>query len=236
MTLALSILLTLGSSPLTANMYPRLEGTVVDKVLIWAHMVWHARRNTALRSSISNYGDKTFMYFLWDLCDALISVLVENHVASSAYIPQPRFYFRCFGYYCPGSHKKDVPNKNAWSYECFEIIWMFWNYYWSNCFISLPKNQIFLFVPWCPNHAECWRGSPIKEVSVGESKTCCGAFLYYCEWHRDRLTPRCNLTSAHLQTHGTSSALLLFRDAWPGARSLGRPQAAVSLWHWLFRA
>lgn len=40
-------------SLLTANTYPRLEGIVGYKVLTWAHVVWHAKRNTALRSSIS---------------------------------------------------------------------------------------------------------------------------------------------------------------------------------------
>ena len=177
--------------------------------------------------------DKTFMYFLWDLCDALISVLVENHIASSAYTTLPWFClcFRCFGYYCRGSHKKDVTNKNAWRYECFEVII-------EAIVLSLClKTKYFISPrPWCPNHAKCRRRSPIKEVSVVESKTCRGALLYYCEWHSHRLTLRCNLTAAHLQTHGTSSALLFFRDAWPGVRSLGRPQAAVSLWHWIFRA
>lgn len=91
-------------------------------------------------------------------------------------------------------------------------------------FISLPRKLIILFfsghaVPIAQNVKEgCWA----EEISVMETKISTGALLYFCEWRWARLMLRSNRTSAHLQTHSASSALL-FRDARPGARSLGRP-------------
>lgn len=84
MTLALSILLALGSSTLTKNMYPRLEGMVRDKDFTGAHSEWHTKRNTVCKSSQIS-ADKTFtsVYMCLSGClyDAFISVLTRHHVA-----------------------------------------------------------------------------------------------------------------------------------------------------------
>lgn len=162
-------------------------------------------------SPISN--DKTFMYFFWGLYDALMSVLVENHIASSAYITLPWLsLFQMFWVPLPWKPQKTIPKQNARSYEGFQAII-------EVMFLYLClKNKYFIFPghvgPVMQNAEEClqWRKSQCWKAKYA-------VVLYYIivggtgtDWHQCATLPQPTCKPMAPLT------LLLFRDAWPGTR------------------
>lgn len=119
------MLLTLSSSPLTENMYPRLQGTAGYKGFTGAYMIWHTKRNAARRSSQIS-ANKTFMYSFWVLkwCSHLGASQAPWSIKVPCYTTLPRFcMFQVFWILLPWKPRKGcIPNQNARSDECFKII------------------------------------------------------------------------------------------------------------------